>query len=65
MGKEYKEIINNDNLSMVINNLPELYDNYDNSMIDNLTKVYKNVRTMGYNPVNRYILLHMHWQVIP
>mgnify|MGYP003121694173 CR=1 FL=1 len=51
MGKEYKELINNDNLSIVINNLPELYDNYDNSMIDNLTKVYKNVRTLGYNPV--------------
>ena len=51
MGKEYKEIVNNDNLSMVINNLPELYDNYDNSMIDNLTTIYKNVKTLGYNPV--------------
>jgi hypothetical protein len=51
MGREFKEIINNDNLSMVINNLPELYDNYDNCMIDNLTKIYKNVKTLGYNPV--------------
>ena len=51
MGKEYKELINNDNLSIVIGNLPELYDNYDNDLHEKLKDIHKNQSKLGYNPV--------------
>ena len=54
MGREYKELINNDNLSIVIGNLPELYDNYDNDLHDKLKDIHKNQSKLGYNPVTDY-----------
>jgi|DEB0MinimDraft_10_1074344.scaffolds.fasta_scaffold20716_1 hypothetical protein len=51
MGREYKELINNGNVGLVINHFDELGHDISIDHLDRLKQIHKNQERLGYNPV--------------
>ena len=51
MGREYKELINNGNVGLIINHFDELGHDISIDQLDRLKQIHKNQDTLGYNPV--------------
>jgi len=51
MGREYKELINNGNVGLIINHFDELGENISIEQLDKLKQIHKNQERLGYNPV--------------
>jgi hypothetical protein len=51
MGREYKELINNGNVGLIINHFDELGQTLNIDQLDKLKQIHKNQERLGYNPV--------------